>query len=282
VSTKSVSRNTLGSFDFTLGKYENLCRAIADSSYTTVTLADYLAMRKQPTNGKYIIMRHDVDRMPERAVGTAEVERRHGIKATYYFRQQKGTYIPEIMDRIGAMKHEIGYHYETLDKSRGDREAARALFVRELAGFRRRYDVKTVCAHGNPLTRNDNKDIWKGSQFSELGLLGEAFLSLDFRQFAYFSDSGRTWLKTDSQKMPGKDSVSTAFDYIVPKSTDDVIRIIRWGSLPNICILTHPERWSADIAGYVSRYLLDLAFAWGKVAIHAYRRMSNNEIAVHN
>ena len=281
MGTKTLFGKAFGSPDFTLVKYEELCQAVADSNYTSVTLADYLEIQ-EPGNGKYIVMRHDVDRMPRWALGTAMVEQRHGIEATYYFRQQRGTYIPEIMDRIRDMKHEIGYHYETLDKSRGDSDVAVALFVKELAGFRKRYDVKTVCAHGNPLTSNDNKDIWKGSRFSDLGLLGEAFLSLDFRKFAYFSDSGRTWLKTDSQKMPGKDSVATAFDDIRPKSTDDVIRIVREGSLPNICILTHPERWSPDLFGYVRRYFLDLAFTWGKTAIHAYRRISDNEIVVHH
>lgn len=267
--------------DFTLVKYAELCRTVAGSSYKAVTLADYLAMPRQAKN-RYLIMRHDVDRMPARALGTAEVEHRHNIRATYYFRQQKNVYVPEIMDRISEMGHEIGFHYETLDKSRGDKETARTLFAKELAGFRQKYDVRTVCAHGNPLTTNDNKDIWDGAEFAAQGLLGEAFLSLDFSQFAYFSDSGRTWLKTESQKMPGKDSVATAFDHIRTKDTDDVIRVIREGILPNICVLTHPERWSSDFLGYISRFFLDLAFSWGKVAIHAYRRAGSGENNIHN
>jgi hypothetical protein len=271
----------LSNLDYTLAKYAELCQAISHSRYKTLTLADYLESGNSGP-ARTIIMRHDVDRNPKRAAGTAEVEQRYGIQATYYFRQQKGTYVPDILDRISRMGHEIGYHYETMDKCKGDRKAAMALFEKELNDFRTRYKVRTVCAHGNPLTSNDNKDIWKDSSLSRVGLLGEAFLSLDFTRFAYFSDSGRTWMKTNSQKMPGKDSVSTSFDDVKARSTDDVIKAVKEGSLPNICILTHPERWSAGMVGFAGRFLLDLAFSWGKGGIYAYRRMRNDEITVHN
>ena len=71
--------------------------------------------------------------------------------------------------------------------------------------------------------------------------------------------------------MPGKDFVESAFSDVQPESTDDVIEIIMEGTLPNICILSHPERWRKGIIGFSSRYLLDLAFSWGKIAIYIYR-----------
>lgn len=219
-----------------------------------------------------ILLRHDIDRTPQRALDIAQVEHEYGIRATYYFRALKGIYLPEVMDRIALLGHEIGYHYETLDKCRGDRARAQELFQKELADFRRRYIIRTVCAHGNPLTRFDNKDIWKNLSLTGLGLDGEAFLSLDFNRLAYFSDSGRTWKNTKSQKMPGKESVRTAFDRIQARNTDDIIAIIKAGSLPGICILTHPERWNKTVLGFASRYLLDTAFSWGKVMIYLVRR----------
>ncbi len=71
--------------------------------------------------------------------------------------------------------------------------------------------------------------------------------------------------------MPGKDFVETAFDNLKPKCTDDVIQIISEGTLPNICVLSHPERWTKDLVSFTGRYLLDTAFSWGKVLIYAYR-----------
>jgi hypothetical protein len=264
-----MQKTILSKLDFTVNRYEELCQAIAESKYANATIAGYLQMDKGNKEKPYIILRHDIDRTPQRALDISLVEKKYGLKATYYFRES--TYVTKIMDEIASYGHEIGFHYETLDRSKGNMEAAITLFQHELALFRERYEVKTVCAHGNPLTRYDNKDIWKSLSLADFGLLGEAFLALDFTRFAYFSDSGRTWLKTASQKMPGKDDVKTAFDSIKAKNTDELIEIISEGTLPNICILTHPERWCKGIFAFTSRYLIDLAFSCGKVAISMYQ-----------
>lgn len=272
---KNSIRKGLAGLDFTLGKYEQLCRAIAGSKYAPVTLSEYLGSGCRENGTRHIIMRHDIDRTPKRALGTAEIERTYRIPATYYFRYRRSTYVPEIMNSIASLGHEIGYHYETIDKCRGNRRSALLLFGSELAEFRNFHQVRTVCAHGNPLTKHDNKDIWRnGSNFSDFALLGEAFLSLDYTRFAYYSDSGRTWANSKSQKMEGKDSVVTSFASTV-RSTDDVIATVKKGALPNICILTHPERWSGDVVGFTRRYLLDMAFSWGKMVIYTYRKAVN-------
>jgi len=259
--------------DFTCDKYQELCQAVSTSKYTAITLAGYLKLNHDRNSRPYVIMRHDIDRSPRRALDAAVIEHRHGIPATYYFRNQKGTYVPDIVDKIASLGHEIGLHYETIDKCKGDTASARRLFREELQLFRSRYEIKTVCAHGNPLTRFNNADIWKDVSLSDFDLLGEAFLSLDYGRFAYFSDSGRTWLNSESQKMPGKDCVKTAFSQWQPRSSDDVIRIIQDGSLPNICILTHPERWTSGAAAFAGRFILDTAFSWAKTAIYTYRKV---------
>jgi hypothetical protein len=269
--TRSCS-SIISNVDFTLEKYKKLCQAVASSNYTSVTLAEYLQTKSANMGKQFLILRHDIDRTPQRTLGMAETEYEHNLKATYYFRTLKGIFNTDIMDTVSSYGHEIGFHYETLDKCKGDIERAGDLFKKELTQFRKRYNIQTTCGHGNPLTRHDNKDIWKSLQFEDLGLLGEAFLSLDYNKFAYFSDSGRTWLKAKSQKMPGKDDVLTAFDYVQAKSTDDVIGIIKKGELPNICILTHCERWCGDITGFSTRYIFDLACSWSKSGIYALSR----------
>jgi hypothetical protein len=273
---ENIFLNTFSNLDFTLNKYRELCETVNGSKYSTITLSKYLQLVGENSKS-YIIMRHDIDRTPQRALDIAEVEHKYGIQATYYFRTQRGTYVPEIIDRIAAYGHEIGYHYETIDKCKGNMEMAKRLFTMELGDFRSRYEVKTVCAHGNPLTEHDNKKIWDNLKLSDFGLIGEAFLSLDYDKFAYFSDSGRTWLNNKSQKMPGKDSITTAFNYLETKSTDDLITIIKGGTLPNICILTHPERWTKNIASFIGRYLLDFTFRSGKTAIYVYRVVSKRQ-----
>jgi hypothetical protein len=96
--------------DFTLAKYEELCTVIVQSGYAVMSVKDYLSL--QPRE-KVVILRHDVDRKPEKALKMAEIEREFDIQATYYFRSTKEVFKAEIM-------HKIGYHYEVLDKAQGN------------------------------------------------------------------------------------------------------------------------------------------------------------------
>ena len=250
----------LNNRDFTLRKYEKLCEAIINSKYKAVTFRDFFEQNDK--NSNFIIMRHDIDENIRFALDIAKVEYELGIRASYYFRTRKKTYIPEIIDKIASYNHEIGYHYETLDKAKGNVELAIELFSKELAMFRQQYDVKTVCMHGNPLSKYDNKKIWGTCKLSDFDLLGEPYLSLNYNKFAYFSDSGRTW---DEDENKIKDKVNTTNSNIMQaKNTDELIEIIKEGELENICILTHPERWSKNISDYLMRYLIDLTYNIGK------------------
>jgi hypothetical protein len=60
--------------DFTLAKYEELCSAIVQSGYAVVSVKYYLSLSLQPRE-KVVILRHDVDRKPEKALNMAEIER---------------------------------------------------------------------------------------------------------------------------------------------------------------------------------------------------------------
>ena len=262
----------LPNLDFTLNKYDMLCNTIARSKYTAMTLVDYLQSAND-INRPVIIVRHDIDRSARQALNVARIEYKHNICASYYFRLTRRTYMPDIIDKVASYGHEIGFHYDTIDRCKGDIEQAKELFKKELAKFRNKYPVKTVCAHGNALTENDNKNIWKSLELEDLGLLGEAYLTLDFSKFAYFSDSGRTWLNNKAKKMPGKDYIETAFNDTRAKNTDDIIKIIMEGTLPNICILSHPERWNNGLIPFWERLIIDQAFSWGKVAITWYRNI---------
>ena len=51
-----------------------------------------------------------------------EIERELGISGTYYFRTTKEVFKAEIM-------HEIGYHYEVLDKAKGNFDIIGELYV---------------------------------------------------------------------------------------------------------------------------------------------------------
>lgn len=219
--------------DFTLAKYEELCRAVSNSNYLPINVLTYIESYPQ----RCIIFRHDVDREPEKALKMAELEYKYGISSTYYFRMVSNVFIPKILAEVKDMGHEIGYHYEVLDKVKGDFESAIRLFSEEIKDFEK-YNVKTICMHGNPLSKWTNKDLWEEYNFEDFGIIGEPYLSIDYSLVAYFTDTGRRW----NSKSSVKDVVDC--NTLLVKSTNGIIDLIEEGKINQICILTHPNRWN--------------------------------------
>ena len=106
----------------------------------------------------------------------AQQEHALGIRSSYYFRYP-GTFRPDIIRKIRDLGHEIGYHYEVLSKTNGDYAKAIALFSEELEEFRKICPVKTICMHGSPLSKYNNRDLWERYDYHAYGIFGEAFLS---------------------------------------------------------------------------------------------------------
>jgi len=233
--------------DFTVAKYQELCETIVESEYATLTFTRYFSSKTVPE--KFIILRHDVDRKPENALEMAELENDLGITSTYYFRMKEDIFIPRIIRRIANMGHEIGYHYEVLDKARGDMNKAIRIFEDELKEFRKICDVKTICMHGNPLSKWVNKDIWKKYDFRDFGIIGEPYLSIDYTKVLYLTDTGRRWNSKFSVKDVVDANLNQSNEKI--KSTDDIMNMIIEGHVDQMCILAHPSRWSDKFGAWL-------------------------------
>ena len=226
---------------FTFDEYDWLLEAVEDAGYEAVTVREYLSREDLPT--RFVSFRHDVDRKAENAAKMAEAEAKRGVAATYYFRTS--TFDPDLARWIESLGHEIGYHYEDYVHAGGDVRAAHASFGSNLRRFREAVDVDTVCMHGNPLSPHDNRDMWTepgAPAFEAYDLLGEAYLSMDFTDVTYFSDTGRTWrdgpLKIKDHTMgEGSKTVSAG-------TTDDLIDLLTRRAVPRACVLAHPNRWA--------------------------------------
>lgn len=251
----------LDDLDFILKKFHSLCSAV--QNYTTITMAEYLSAQELPE--KFIIMRHDIDRKPKSALNTAKIEQKFSIRATYYFRANSNVFRPEIMQEIESMGHEVGYHYEVLGKAKGNHKKAIEMFERELGKFRKVCDVKTICMHGDPLSRYDNRDLWKSYNFRHFGIAGEAYLSIE-KGINYFSDTGRSW----SSKNNLRDFMLGGGGSVVD-TTNDMIGLIKSNRINKLYILTHPERWASNNLEWGLSYMTDLAFNIGKKVLVAMR-----------
>jgi hypothetical protein len=235
--------------DFTIKIFRTLCNEVNNQRYVPITIDDYCS-GKIDSNRKNIIFRHDIDRKVEMALSMAEIEYEMDIRATYYFRYIPEVFQAEIIQKIKELNHEIGYHYEVLDKSNGNPEKAILLFEKELKSLREIADVSTICMHGNPLKPWSNRDLWKIYDFRKFGIIGEPYLSIDYNKFLYLSDTGRTW----SGKYSVKDTVDKSV-YEKIRHTNDIINLIKSTRYSNICLLLHPNRWTDDPVEWFSELI---------------------------
>jgi len=252
-------------FDFTLDKFQQLCMSLDENNYSSLTMEEYLTTNSLPE--KYIMMRHDIDRNPSKALETARIEQEYDIKATYYFRTvNDNLFCPEIISEVNEMGHEIGYHYEVLNECKGNYEDAIKLFEKNLKKFNDLGNVKTVCMHGQPLSKYDNRDIWKKYDYRAFGVIGEAYLSID-DSVNYLCDTGRNWNFDHCLR----DYIPNKKESIHVNSTDDLIELVESGDISNFYLLTHPERWSANGFEWVLFYSKDIVINLGKRVLRVAR-----------
>jgi hypothetical protein len=232
--------------DFTIKSYYEFISSLAAKYYKVCSFSEFIDNPKKQS----IALRHDVDRRPQNAMKIGELEAEAKITATYYFRSIPSVFKPEIIRRISDLGHEIGYHYENLsyiggmhkDVSR-ERLFKMAIedFDKNLEQFRKIAPIKTICMHGSPLSKYDNRELWKVYDYRDYGIVGEPYFDIDFNEVLYLTDTGRAWNTSGGNV---RDKVQSEFNYNF-KSTHDIIRALENDELPDkIMLNVHPQRWA--------------------------------------
>jgi hypothetical protein len=212
--------------DFTFHTFRLLLTALKEQQYTFQTFAGYL---KDPAPHA-IILRHDVDGRKLNSLYAAKLEVELGITGTYNFRMVPQSFDAEVIKQITAMGHEIGYHYEDLATAKGNYDQAIRLFKQNLAKLRQISPVETICMHGSPLSKYDNRKIWDKYDYRNYGIIGEPYFDLDFSTMLYLTDTGRRW---DGEAVSVRDGVSE------PRAKSQEPRFKKSGKL---------EKWKSGIA----------------------------------
>lgn len=230
--------------DFTRQKYKRLLSQLEDCKYEFISYADYC---RGQLPKRFVIMRHDVDLRPKNSLEIAKIEKQEGLKATYYFRSVPESWNEEIIKEISQMGFEIGYHYESLSACNGNMEAAYNDFCENLKRLRGLSEVSTICMHGSPLARYDNRDLWNKYDYRDLAIIGEPYFTTDFSKMLYLTDTGRRW---DGHRSNRRDKIEKWQDQWkangwVFHSTDDIIQALNENRLPDQLMITmHPQRWT--------------------------------------
>lgn len=235
--------------DFTLRRLELLYQAIIQNGYCIITYADYTFQNFE--KGKYVILRHDVDARPQRALQVARLENKYGIKGSYYIRNKASVYQKDIITEIVSLGHEIGYHYEDLSAHKGDYVAAISSFELFLNELRTIYPVKTICMHGSPLSRYDNRELWNKYDYRAFGIHAELYKDTSFSRHWYLTDTGRGW----NSRFRIRDKVDSPYRIAIT-STMNLIQLFHERKLPpRIMMNIHPQRWSDDVKGWLFEIL---------------------------
>jgi hypothetical protein len=272
--------------DFTLKTYRLLIKTLQKKGYSFYPFAGFL---DNPC-GKCVVLRHDVDRMPSNSLIFARLQNEAGIRGTYYFRIVPESWNEVIIKEISNLGHEIGYHYEDVsftaarqkikvkrqksgriiksdlqdckatglqDDGRIEKELADTAiesFKKNLQSLRGIAPVKTICMHGSPLSRWDNRLLWKYYDYHEFGIIGEPYFDVDFSRVLYLTDTGRRW---DGDSFSVRDKAQGTLPN-APRppqfhSTFDIIHAAEEGKLPDKIMMTfHPQRWTDNIVQWMN------------------------------
>jgi hypothetical protein len=260
-----ITKDYINRLDFTLSKYKEILLSLKKVSYDFYTMEEWFI--KYVNKG--VVIRHDVDRRANNSLKKAILENSLGIKSTYYFRIKKCSFKKEIIKKISELGHEIGYHYEELSTAGNDSMKAITDFKKNLSDFREIYDVKTIAMHGKPTSYIDNRTLFENKNISEMGLIGDAYLSIDYSDKYYFSDTGRSW--ANKSKTNYRDYVNSLPINGINNS-DELINFINDKNPPIIFLMTHPERWNDNPINYSMYYLRDAITRIGKII---YRYLKN-------
>ncbi len=222
--------------DFTLNKYKELLEVLIEKGYTVQTFEEFVKAPKQKT----VVLRHDVDRRAINAVWMGEIEKSLGVRGSYYFRIVPESNREEVIRTIVSQGHEVGYHYEDMGMCKGDFEKAFTAYQKNLEYFRTFYPVSTICMHGSPENKIDNRELWSKYNYKENGIIAEPYFDVDYDEVFYITDTGRAWNK---KSVIVRDKVETKFDIPI-NSIDHMMKLIETDKLPDkLIISTHPHRW---------------------------------------
>jgi len=173
--------------------YEKLVRAAHTAGFVQSSVRDFFdrARAGQLGAGKFIVHRHDIDTDLRTTRKLFELEKKHGIRSSYYFRLSTLDF--GLMQEIEAYGSEASYHYEELAafaKKHKLKDPAlvrqrlpeiRAVFRNNFNWFERQLGrkIRTVASHGDFANRRlklNNAEILADQQLREdLGIECEAY-----------------------------------------------------------------------------------------------------------
>jgi 16S rRNA U1498 N3-methylase RsmE len=95
--------------------------------------------------------------------------------------------------------------------------------------------------HGSPMSKWDNRELWKKNDYRDYAIIAEPYFDLDFNTIFYITDASRSW---NNEEVTLRDKVDTKFHFEI-NNTEQIIKLLKDNKLPNqLMISTHPHNWA--------------------------------------
>lgn len=222
------------------------CKQLAEENTYSISATKVLEEKQN----NFLILKHDVETNPAKALVLARIEFKNGHKGVYYVQAyllNKRKNI-EILKKIKDLGHEVTYHHDVMDSNAGILSEADKCFRKNLEKFiKNGFEVRTVCQHGNPIIErkgyNSNRDFfrnenisYKYNNISEIMVNYKERLGVDYK---YISDAGYGWkIIYDPENNDIIDSENKNI------KLDDLQSVFETIKKENAVIVsTHPHRW---------------------------------------
>lgn len=148
----------------TFSKYEKLLKKIKKLNYEFICASQFKNFSEKEK--VFVINKHDIEKSTKKALKVAQIESKLELKSTYYFQDyliSKASDISNIL-KIKDLGHEIGYHYDCLDRFNGNYDLAIDDFIKNINTFLSLgIKIKSICPHGNAAIKRNgwfsNKDL---------------------------------------------------------------------------------------------------------------------------
>lgn len=231
----------------TYKEYIDFCRQIQSTKVATFT-AKQACGDIEVLNAPFIIIKHDVEDKPQKALKISKIEHKLGIRSTYYVHSffLEDPVAVMAFKEIADMGHEIGYHYDVLDHNEGDKDKAVTEFRKALSCFKEKgFEIKTVCPHGNPIKKrvgySSNKDFFLDedirNQFRDIVDIYITFPERVEKDYLYITDARYAYSYRDA-----KSTKTDATEESRPlRNQDEIIKMIKDGH--SMIISTHSHRY---------------------------------------
>lgn len=207
---------------FNLDGFKLILDSAKENGYRVGPMKDYQKL----SEGKSILLRHDVDVSLDTALELAQLEAKEGVTSTYYILLYNQFYNPlsqegrELVQKIAALGHEIGLHWDSTFYPSDNPSELERLFKRDLEVLGEIAGQKVVSAAQHTPTVTQQIHI---QRFIEI----EAYAKDVMSKFRYVSDSNMQW------------------------RVDTPISLMSRGE--NFQFLSHPVLWARGDGGLVTK-----------------------------